>query len=114
MGYKDKEAQRAYQRKWMKAKRERLLASLGGKCVKCGTTEGLEFDHVEHWKKTASVNAILSSRRVESEVEKCQVLCEWCHYHKTMTDFYWSLANCKCVECLPKLHQKEVTRKLHE
>ena len=32
--------------KWYRRERDRLIASLGGKCVDCGTTEELEFDEL--------------------------------------------------------------------
>ena len=32
---------------WKAAKRERYIQYLGGKCIDCGSTEKLEFDHVD-------------------------------------------------------------------
>lgn len=32
---------------WYRRERARLIAALGGKCVECGTTEELEFDHLK-------------------------------------------------------------------
>lgn len=34
-----------YRRARLEAKRARMIAELGGKCVDCGTDESLEFDH---------------------------------------------------------------------
>lgn len=58
---------------------------LGGKCVWCGTTENLEFDHIDDSIKEHNVgNAVRNTRDVFwKEVEKCQLLCVNCHNKKT-------------------------------
>jgi 5-methylcytosine-specific restriction endonuclease McrA len=50
MAKKDKASYNAYMNKYMKERYERrrseAVASLGGKCVVCGTTDRLELDHI--------------------------------------------------------------------
>ena len=70
-------------------KRKELLTeaklSLGGKCVWCGSTENLEFDHIDDSKKEHNVgNAVRNTREVFwNEVGKCQLLCVSCHNKRT-------------------------------
>lgn len=64
---------------------EEAKEKLGSKCVCCGTTENLEFDHIDDAKKEHNVaNAVRNTREVFwSEVGKCQLLCIKCHNKKT-------------------------------
>jgi len=59
--------------------------SLGGKCIWCGATENLEFDHIDDSKKEHNVgNAVRNTREVFwNEVGKCQLLCVSCHNKRT-------------------------------
>ena len=62
-------------------------------CVHCGETNPilLEFDHLRD-KEINIANAVLSGwsiKRLEKEVEKCQVLCSNCHTLKTAKDQNW-------------------------
>lgn len=63
---------------------------LGGCCVVCGTTENLEFDHVDPTTKefTISHGWSLSAERFWIEVNKCQLLCREHHSDKTKTEEY--------------------------
>lgn len=98
---KDLEKQAAYRR----AKREKdgkknrewhrqyFYEYLGGKCESCGTTENLEFDHIDPNSKKFSVTERLPetppgypyTELVWEEVDKCQLLCTSCHKKKTYT-----------------------------
>jgi 5-methylcytosine-specific restriction endonuclease McrA len=87
---KNKDEYNAYMRDYQKARyyRRRLeaIASLGGKCVACGQTEDLEFDHINPLDKTYNVARILtggSEQKVQAELQKCQLLCKECHDKKT-------------------------------
>jgi 5-methylcytosine-specific restriction endonuclease McrA len=87
---KNREEYNAYMRDYQKARyyRRRLeaIASLGGKCVTCGRTEDLEFDHINPSDKTYNVARILtggSEQKVQAELQKCQLLCKECHDKKT-------------------------------
>lgn len=78
--------------------RQHLKASLlrtqylteNGPCVKCGSWERLELDHVV---SVPAVNNRISQKlwrwsktRREAELAKCQVLCRHCHRAKTAID----------------------------
>jgi 5-methylcytosine-specific restriction endonuclease McrA len=91
------------------ARRQRLIEMLGGKCVRCGTTEGLEFDHIDPSTKRFSVCVGLTRAWAElvTEAEKCQLLCRPDHLIKTAEDrgepphgryryVYWQ---CRCDVC---------------
>ena len=80
--------QREYQRKWMQQRRQQALQYLGGVCASCGTTEDLEFDHVDPQTKVRSVNSLLSYRWEcqLKELNKCQLLCSHCHQQKSKGD----------------------------
>lgn len=74
--------------KQIERRKELLLEAklfLGGKCVWCGTTENLEFDHIDDSKKEHNVgNAVRNTREVFwNEVGKCQLLCVNCHNKRT-------------------------------
>lgn len=75
-----------------KIKRFFATTMLGGKCITCGTTKKLEFDHIDSKTKEFNIVHGLSkpwSALVE-ELAKCQLLCKKCHEIKT-----WSLDNRK-------------------
>ena len=63
-----------------------LLASLGGKCVACGATEGLEFDHIRpaDWPRNAySSHHRLKLYAMEATVGNIQLLCADCNKRKS-------------------------------
>lgn len=68
--------------------RDRALRQLGGQCVRCGSQDELQFDHV--YPSTKSF--VLASRMgcswavIAPELEKCQILCAPCHRKKTAED----------------------------
>jgi hypothetical protein len=66
-------------------RRAECLALLGGKCVQCGATKDLDFDHREPGTKCFSIAASLTRRWsiIEPELRKCQLLCRPCHIEKT-------------------------------
>lgn len=57
-----------------------------GPCVRCGSDERLEFDHIDSDTKTVNVSRMQgwSEPRIEAEIAKCQVLCKPCHVAKTI------------------------------
>jgi len=60
---------------------------LGGKCVVCGSTENLEFDHIKRDRKYTITQAVsLSQERLDEELKKCQLLCHECHMNKTVAE----------------------------
>jgi hypothetical protein len=93
--------------RWIKRRAE-AIEFLGGKCVECGSTEALEFDHIDPSTKTMTI-ARASSRNAEffwSEVRKCQLLCTEHHLNKTRDDLgvghgegASGKKNCPCAPC---------------
>lgn len=63
-----------------------LIEMLGGKCVGCGVTENLQFDHIDRKQKTFTIGKRLESsleNKLIPEAKKCQLLCKCCHQIKT-------------------------------
>lgn len=61
-------------------------AFLGGRCVRCGTYDNLEFDHIDRRTKVAEVIALArgtTQAAFWAEVHKCQLLCREHHLEKT-------------------------------
>jgi 5-methylcytosine-specific restriction endonuclease McrA len=102
--------QRDYNKVWKAARRNRLIEMLGGKCVRCGATENLEFDHIDSSTKEFAISAGLSRAwdALVKEAAKCQLLCKPCHVAKGAEDrpdlqhgtFYvYQYWNCRCDPC---------------
>jgi hypothetical protein len=66
--------------------REHLVNMLGGKCCGCGTTENLQFDHLDRTTKCFNIGNNLAAKleKLEEEARKCQLLCQECHQLKTL------------------------------
>lgn len=85
-----KETERVYRRNHQREKYHRrrgeALEQLGGECVRCGTTERLQFDHVDPSSKLKPIILLFASGSqtlLEAELEKCQLLCISCHTRKS-------------------------------
>jgi 5-methylcytosine-specific restriction endonuclease McrA len=82
-------ASKEYSRNYYKERYERRMQLyrdfLGGKCVRCGAVDRLEFDHIDPATKRWDVTDHWSSSLglVLSELVKCQLLCRPCHNEKT-------------------------------
>jgi 5-methylcytosine-specific restriction endonuclease McrA len=81
MPYADKNLRRQHQRKWKAERRRRYLSDKV--CVKCGTANKLEIDHIDPLKKTSHKIWTWAVGRRNAELQKCQVLCKECHRLKT-------------------------------
>ena len=90
---KNKEAYQKHKAKRTETQRHRrqerrqvLIEHLGGKCVGCGTTTDLQFDHMDRTQKEFSIGKCLdySMKRLLPEVDKCQLLCYSCHEYKSL------------------------------
>jgi 5-methylcytosine-specific restriction endonuclease McrA len=81
---KDKVKARTSARK--KKNKEYLIEMLGGKCVGCGITENLQFDHIDRKQKSFTIGKCFDSsleNKLIPEAKKCQLLCKSCHRIKT-------------------------------
>ena len=83
--HKNKEARISKQLERRKELLEEAKEKLGGKCISCGVTKNLEFDHIDDAKKEYNVsNAVRNTKEIFwEEVAKCQLLCVKCHNKKT-------------------------------
>ena len=81
MPYADREKQKAYQREWKARRRADWFR--GKECARCGSTEGLELDHVDPRQKVNHKVWSWSSEKRGAELAKCQALCGPCHKAKT-------------------------------
>lgn len=90
MGYKNyNQDMNRYMKERYTRRRTEWLDKLGGRCVVCGTTELLEFDHIDVLAKEYAIAKILSGgseAKVASEMAKCQLLCNEHHKEKTKQD----------------------------
>ena len=81
------------QRKIRNERRQYLREYLGGKCVRCGATERLEFDHIIKETKSFTIGSSLTCFSIEElieEVNKCQLLCRPCHIIKSAEEGDWA------------------------
>lgn len=68
-------------------RRSEAISDLGGACTDCGSTDALEFDHVDPATKEYGVAKILASgsaEKVKKELAKCVLRCHPCHRAKTV------------------------------
>ncbi len=85
---------------------------LGGKCVRCSETNGLQFDHIDPKTKSFTIGQMwsVSKELFDIEIRKCQLLCQRCHEEKTLVDkgqksaknthgTLSSMRYCKCELC---------------
>ena len=70
-------------------KRAICLEYLGGKCVKCGTTHNLQFDHIKREGKKYTITRRITGNfdNLKEELHKCQLLCVDCHKVKTKSEW---------------------------
>ena len=74
-----------YKREKRKRCRSKCVEYLGGKCVKCGTTHNLQFDHIKRDTKKYTIAGRVRRNFtiLKEELDKCQLLCVDCHKIKT-------------------------------
>lgn len=89
------------------------IAAKGGECVDCGSTDKLEFDHVDPKLKSFDVGKLLnySAAKRKAELEKCVLRCKACHKIKTTANGdngavghgggLTGKRNCYCELCAP-------------
>lgn len=77
-----------YMKRRYKERRAKAIEILGGKCVKCGSTENLQFDHTDPKTKGIPISKMWSSsaKNFARELIKCQLLCDDCHKEKSRAE----------------------------
>ncbi len=108
MPYKDKNKQREFQKQWIADRKAEYLKN-NGPCVKCGSWDNLKIDHINRKEKITHRVWSWSEERRIIELEKCQILCEQCHKHKTKKENETPIIHgtrnayyrrgCRCNEC---------------
>ena len=103
-----------------------LKVIMGNKCISCGTSKNLEFDHINPKTKNFSITtyAGASNQKFLREASKCQLLCKSCHSFKTWaTDgrkrskhgsiSMYTNKKCRCDLCRAgwRLHQNNYMKK---
>jgi 5-methylcytosine-specific restriction endonuclease McrA len=98
-------------KKYTEKRIQECLDYLGNKCVKCGSTHNLEFDHIDPKTKIENIsNAVRAQcwswKRLIIELDKCQLLCKPCHIEKTSSEQgvehgrgFSGKKNCPCAAC---------------
>ena len=78
-----------YKREKRKRCRSKCVEYLGGKCVKCGTTHTLQFDHIKRETKKYNIADRVTNdfTILKEELDKCQLLCVPCHLKKTAKEW---------------------------
>ena len=86
-----KENKDEWNAKMREKRHQRKLESierLGGKCVECGATERLQFDHIDPLEKSFNIsNNLYRGKKLDEELDKCQLLCFKCHLEKTKNEW---------------------------
>lgn len=76
-------------------RRNEVLAELfqkHGPCIDCGSTENLEFDHIDPSTKTCNPTQWWSApAKRDAEIAMCVVRCHNCHLRRSQADghLYW-------------------------
>ena len=100
----NKETRAEYQKKYREENKEKIREErrehhnerrahcreyLGGKCVKCGTTHNLQFDHIKREGKKYTIASRIHQNFtiLKEELDKCQLLCAPCHLDKTAKEW---------------------------
>ena len=90
-------------------RRAQLIELLGGYCVRCGSTERLEFDHIDPTTKSFELGSDWTRAwdDLVAEARKCQLLCRPCHVAKGAEDrpepahgtYRYQYHRCRCSTC---------------
>lgn len=79
-----------YMKDYMRERRVRrrlaMVELLGGVCVRCGTQENLEFNHIDPTQKTYDISKIQDGKWsvLVEELAKCELLCHDHHLEATL------------------------------
>ncbi len=85
----NREKIREQRRGYRDERKSYCIEYLGGKCVKCGTTHNLQFDHIKREGKKYNIAGRLTNdfTILKEELDKCQLLCAPCHLEKTAKEW---------------------------
>lgn len=74
-----------YHQKYYANRKQEYVDLLGGRCIKCGSKDNLEFDHIDKNSRKFIIIKILKRKKeiVLKELKKCQLLCSICHRKKS-------------------------------
>jgi DNA-binding MarR family transcriptional regulator len=116
--YKDRDAQRAYQRDWIRRRRADWLAA-NGPCSKCGTTEDLIAASPKPGKPIPHRVWTYSAKRRDAVLDGCVVLCRSCfRFHRWPAPEHGTLARyesrvhaCRCDACKAARNLSERSRR---
>lgn len=87
-------------------RRQYLLEHKGDVCCQCGSTENLEFDHIDPSLKTSRQSFLsMGIPTIEKNLDNIQVLCHNCHKERTgkQKSAAWSLFTSLSLEEQNKL-----------
>lgn len=113
MGYTT-EQYRTYREKRYAERMQLGRDTLGGVCVQCGTSENLEFDHIDRSTKSFEVTTGWTRKLslFMEELTKCQLLCAEHHLDKTRKERgvshgggVWGKNKCPCDPCRLKRNE---------
>lgn len=130
MANKDREKYNAYMREYMlkryHSRRAEAAKQLGGKCVRCGCKEDLQFDHIDPATKSFPIAKMwsINKKDFQAEVLKCQLLCQPCHNQKTLKDRGFKIAKgthgtvssrryCNCDLCKKAVRDYQREKRRH-
>lgn len=86
-----KEYLREYHRNWylsvVKKRREKWFIE-NGPCVKCGSWDRLELDHIDPSTKVSHLVFSWGDSKRLDELSKCQALCHICHKKKSVKECF--------------------------
>lgn len=103
MGYSN-ERMNTYMKDRWKKRREDAVKRLGGTCVVCGSSDRLEFDHIDPETKQFAIasGSSFSEEKFLEEIDKCQLLCHSCHKekHKAPHGTLSRYRDCRCDLCV--------------
>jgi 5-methylcytosine-specific restriction endonuclease McrA len=118
---KRRERDRIRKREIKARRREQGIALLGGKCAKCGSTDRLEFDHIDPATKSFALSShAATDAEFFEELKKCQLLCYKHHREKSGLERRGEqhplakLTTIQVLEIRQKLTQGAVGRRLAE
>lgn len=101
-------------------KKDLLLDYLGRECMVCGSSDFIEFDHINPDSKSFSIMARWSAplEVLLPEIEKCQPLCRDCHKAKSDRSLVdhgegtQGKRGCKCYPCRERMMAYQKARRL--